>query len=104
MNSELNSLTLINAPVAYRRHLGCEDIVRYRHSIQVHSAFRDRLQLVPMTSVLDIELLESVYTFLMSNGHEVTAKSLAKEAKLDEKKLKNRKPFDLMDLYPSSLK
>jgi LisH len=57
-----------------------------------------------MTSALYIELLESVYTFLMSNGHEVTARSLAKEAKLDEKKLKNRKPFDLMDLYPSSLK
>lgn len=69
----------------------------------MRSAFRARFQ-VQMTSILDIELLQSVYTFLMSNGHEVTAKSLAKEAKLDEKKLKNSKPFNLMDLYSSSLK
>ena len=49
-------------------------------------------------------LLESVYTFLMKNGHESTAKSLLKEAKLDEKKMKKTAPTDLMTIYSSSLK
>ena len=57
-----------------------------------------------MTSSSDVDLLESVYTFLMSNGHEATAKSLVKEAKLVDRKLKISKAFDLMDVCSSSLK
>ena len=57
-----------------------------------------------MTSASDSGLLESVYAFLMSNGHEATAKSLAKEAKLDDKKLKISKAFNLIGVCPPSLK
>ena len=57
-----------------------------------------------MTSTSELELLESVYAFLKYNGHEATAKSLAREAKLDDKKLKISKPLDLMDICSSSLK
>jgi LisH len=59
---------------------------------------------VTMSSVVAPELLESVYSFLMKNGHQATAKSLAKEAKLDEIKLKNCTPVNLMDICPTSLK
>ena len=57
-----------------------------------------------MSTTAAPELLESVYTFLLKNGHESTAKSLAKEAKLDEKKMKKTAPTDLMEIYSSSLK
>jgi hypothetical protein len=48
------------------------------------------------------ELVESVYSFLLENGHEATAKAFCKEAKLDEKKLKKNTSLDLMDIYSSS--
>ena len=57
-----------------------------------------------MTIAAAPALLESVYAFLMKNGHESTAKSLAKEAKLDEKKMKKTAPTDLIEIYSSSLK
>ena len=57
-----------------------------------------------MSSIVAPELLESVYSFLMKNGHQATAKSLAKEAKLDEVKLKNSTPVNLMEICPPSLK
>lgn len=50
------------------------------------------------------ELLESVYSFLIKNGHEATAKSLAKEAKLDAKALKKSTAKDLSEIFSSSLK
>lgn len=50
------------------------------------------------------ELLESVYSFLLKNGHEAVAKSLAEEAKLDKKKLKKSTPKDLSEIFASSLK
>ena len=50
------------------------------------------------------ELLECVYSFLMKNGHETTAKSLVEEAKLDKKKLKKATPKDLSEIFASSLK
>ena len=50
------------------------------------------------------ELLESVYSFLIKNGHDATAKSLAKEAKLDAKALKNSTATDLSEIFSSSLK
>ena len=49
-------------------------------------------------------ILESIYSCLVSSGLAATAKSLAKEAKLDEKKLKKNAPADLMQLYTQSLK
>lgn len=64
-----------------------------------------KLKAVPiMASLAAPELLESVYNFLIKNGHESTAKSLAKEAKLDEKKMSSKTPIDLMDICPPSLK
>ena len=57
-----------------------------------------------MASLAAPELLESVYRFLIKNGHESTAKSLAKEAKLDEKKMTINTAIDLMDICPPSLK
>jgi hypothetical protein len=50
------------------------------------------------------ELLESVYSFLIKNGHEATAKSLVKEAKLDAKALKKSTATDLSVAFSSSLK
>ena len=49
-------------------------------------------------------LLESIYSCLIKSGLTETAKSLAKGAKLDEKKLKKSAPADLMEIYSSSLK
>ena len=62
-----------------------------------------------MSRILDTmeaspELLECVYSFLMKNGHETTAKSLIEEAKLDKKKLKKATPKDLSEIFASSLK
>ena len=50
------------------------------------------------------ELLECVYSFLLKNGHEATAKSLAEEASLDKKQLKKSTPMDLSVIFSSSLK
>ena len=49
-------------------------------------------------------LLESIYSCLIKSGLTETAKSLAKGAKLDEKKMKKSAPADLMEIYSSSLK
>ena len=49
-------------------------------------------------------ILESIYSCLVKSGYAATAKSLAKEAKLDEKKLKKNAPADLIQLYSQSLK
>ena len=49
-------------------------------------------------------ILESIYSCLVSSGFSATAKSLAKEAKLDEKKMKKNAPADLIQLYSQSLK
>ena len=70
----------------------------------VTEVFRVGQTAASMTSTSELELLESVYAFLKYNGHEATAKSLAREAKLDDKKLKISKPLDLMDICSSSLK
>lgn len=57
-----------------------------------------------MASKAAPELLESVYSFLVKNGHKETASSLVKEAKLDEKKIKKSSPKDLTEIFSSSLK
>jgi hypothetical protein len=57
-----------------------------------------------MASKAAPELLESVYSFLIKNGHDATAKSLAKEAKLDEKKMKKASPSDLSAIFSANLK
>ena len=75
-----------------------------QHRILAKAAIRVPLKAALMTSESDSGLLESVYAFLMSNGHEATAKSLAKEAKLDDKKLKISKAFNLIGVFPPSLK
>ena len=49
-------------------------------------------------------IIESIYSCLVKSGYAATAKALAKEAKLDEKKLKKSAPADLMHLYSQSLK
>ena len=38
---------------------------------------------------MEPEVYDSVYQFLVSTGHASTAKSLLKEAKLDEKKVRD---------------
>jgi predicted component of type VI protein secretion system len=50
------------------------------------------------------ELLECIYSFLVKNGHEAVAKSLAEEAKLDKKKLKKAVTKDLSEIFSASLK
>jgi hypothetical protein len=57
-----------------------------------------------MSATIAPELLESIYSCFIKSGFTATAKSLAKVAKLDEKKLKKSTPADLMQLYTSSLK
>jgi hypothetical protein len=46
-------------------------------------------------------LLESVYEYLISQGHAATAKSLLKEAKLDEKTVKAAKVEKLTTIFSS---
>jgi hypothetical protein len=57
-----------------------------------------------MSATIAPELLESIYSCFIKSGFKESAKSLAKVAKLDEKKLKKSTPADLMQLYTSSLK
>ena len=52
-----------------------------------------------MSSKPPIELVESVYDFLLRTGHHDSAKSLLKEAKLDVKKLRASKARDLVQIY-----
>ena len=47
------------------------------------------------------DLLATVYSFLIKNGLDSSAKSLIKEAKLNEKSLKTTKTADLTDIYTS---
>lgn len=51
---------------------------------------------------MNTELIESIYSFLVKNGQTATAKSLVKEAKLDEKKMKKSSPKDLLEIYTAS--
>ena len=57
-----------------------------------------------MPAAIAPALLESIYSCLIKSGLTATAKSLAKGASLDEKKMKKSVPADLMAMYTSSLK
>ena len=47
----------------------------------------------------DIEVVESVYSFLVSSGHAEAAKAFAKEAKLNEKKAKATTAPALLEVF-----
>lgn len=64
----------------------------------------NEISLTSSLQTMSAAILESIYSCLVSSGLASTAKSLAKEAKLDEKKLKKNAPADLMQLYTQSLK
>ena len=49
-------------------------------------------------------LVESVYSYFLKSGHQSTAESFAKEAKLDKKKLKSKTPFDLEEIFTIAAK
>lgn len=50
-------------------------------------------------SVGSSDLLESVYAYLLKEGHQKTAKLLLKEAKIDETKFDPKNTSDLADLH-----
>lgn len=56
----------------------------------------------PQLIAMNTELIESIYSFLVKNGQTATAKSLVKEAKLDEKKMKKSTAKDLLEIYTAS--
>jgi hypothetical protein len=47
------------------------------------------------------ELIASVYTFLVAQGHKDTAKAFAKESKKDEKVLKSASAPQLLEVFTS---
>ena len=57
-----------------------------------------------MSSKAEPELVESVYSFLVKNGHNDTAKAFVKEAKLDAKKLQSKACKDLVEIYRAGSK